>query len=309
MRFARCLLSDFMHWIVASLLSALFLGVYELCTKHAVRDNAVVPVLFFSTLAGAVVWIVLLIGQAVHPGTLPASLVTDPLTLVQHLQLVLKSAIVAASWVFTYFAIKHLPLSLGSPIRATSPLWTLFGALLILGERPTWLETVGVLTTLVSFVGLSFAGRLEGVHFHRNKWVWFLIAGTLLGAGSSLYDKYLLGRAHFSVPTVQAWFSVYLLVLFTPFAIGWKRRWWSRNEFHWRWSIPFIAISLLVADYIYFSALRDPNSLVAVVMSLRRDSTLVGFAGGLLLFGEKNGLQKLPAVIGILVGIVLTVMG
>jgi drug/metabolite transporter (DMT)-like permease len=298
-----------MHWIVASLLSALFLGVYELCTKHAVRDNAVVPVLFFSTLAGAVVWIVLLIGQAVHPGTLPASLVTDPLTLVQHLQLVLKSAIVAASWVFTYFAIKHLPLSLGSPIRATSPLWTLFGALLILGERPTWLETVGVLTTLVSFVGLSFAGRLEGVHFHRNKWVWFLIAGTLLGAGSSLYDKYLLGRAHFSVPTVQAWFSVYLLVLFTPFAIGWKRRWWSRNEFHWRWSIPFIAISLLVADYIYFSALRDPNSLVAVVMSLRRDSTLVGFAGGLLLFGEKNGLQKLPAVIGILVGIVLTVMG
>jgi uncharacterized membrane protein len=298
-----------MHWIVASLVSALFLGVYELCTKHAVQNNAVVPVLFFSTLSGATVWLVLLVGQTVHPGPLPASLVVDPLTLVQHLQLVLKSAIVAASWVFTYFALKHLPLSLGSPIRATSPLWTLFGAILILGERPTWLETVGVLTTLASFAGLSFAGRLEGVHFHRNKWVWFLIAGTLLGAVSSLYDKYLLGRAHFSVPTVQAWFSVYLLVLFTPFAIGWKRRWWSRNEFHWRWSIPFIAFSLLVADYIYFSALRDPASLVSVVMSLRRGSTLVGFAGGLLLFGEKNGLQKLPAVIGILVGIVLTVMG
>ncbi|MGA2280484.1 MAG: EamA family transporter [Verrucomicrobiota bacterium] len=298
-----------MHWILASLLSALFLGVYELCTKHAVQNNAVVPVLFFSTLSGALVWLVLMVGQAVHPGTLPTSLVVDPLTLVQHLQLVLKSAIVAASWVFTYFAIKHLPLSLGSPIRATSPLWTLFGALLILGERPTWLETVGVLTTLVSFVGLSFAGRLEGVHFHRNKWIWFLIAGTLLGAVSSLYDKYLLGRLHFSVPTVQAWFSVYLAVFFLPFVVGWKRRWWSRNEFHWRWSIPFIALSLLVADYIYFSALRDPASLVAVVMSLRRGSTLVGFAGGLLLFGEKNGLQKLPAVIGILVGIVLTVMG
>jgi drug/metabolite transporter (DMT)-like permease len=298
-----------MHWIVASLVSALFLGVYELCTKHAVRDNAVVPVLFFSTLSGATVWLVLLVGQTIQPGTLPTSLVVDPLTLVQHLQLVLKSAIVAASWVFTYFALKHLPLSLGSPIRATSPLWTLFGAILILGERPTMLETVGVLTTLASFVGLSFAGRLEGVHFHRNKWVWFLVAGTLLGAVSSLYDKYLLGRAHFSVPTVQAWFSVYLLVIFTPFAIGWKRRWWSRKEFHWRWSIPFIAFSLLVADYIYFSALRDPTSLVSIVMSLRRGSTLVGFAGGLLLFGEKNGLQKLPAVIGILVGIVLTVMG
>ena len=79
----------------------------------------------------------LLLVQAVHPGALPPSLVTDPLTLVQHLQLALKSAIVAASWVFTYFALKHLPLSIGSPIRATSPLFTLFGAILILGERPT----------------------------------------------------------------------------------------------------------------------------------------------------------------------------
>jgi drug/metabolite transporter (DMT)-like permease len=298
-----------MHWIVASLVSALFLGVYELCTKHAVRDNAVVPVLFFSTLSGATVWLVLLVGQTIQPGRLPTSLIVDPLTLVQHLQLVLKSALVAASWVFTYFALKHLPLSLGSPIRATSPLFTLFGALLILGERPTWLETVGVLTTLVSFVGLSVVGGREGVHFHRDKWVWFLVVGTLLGAVSTLYDKYLLGRAHFSVPTVQAWFSVYLLVIFTPFAIGWKRRWWSRKEFHWRWSIPCIAFSLLVADYIYFSALRDPASLVSIVMSLRRGSTLVGFAGGLLFFGEKNGLQKLPAVIGILVGIVLTVIG
>ena len=298
-----------MHWIAASLLSALFLGAYELCTKHAVRDNAVVPVLFFSTLTGAAVWTGLLMAQWIHPGVLPASLVADQLTLLQHLQLVLKSVIVAASWVFTYFALKHLPLSLGSPIRATSPLWTLFGAILILGERPTWLETVGVLTTLASFVGLSLAGRHEGIHFHRDKWVGFLVAGTLLGAISSLYDKYLLGRAHFSVPTVQAWFSVYLVILFTPFAIGWKRRWWPRKVFHWRCSIPFIALSLLVADYIYFSALRDPDSLVSVVMSLRRGSTLVGFAGGLLFFGEINGWQKLPAVIGILVGIVLTVLG
>ncbi len=147
------------------------------------------------------------------------------------------------------------------------------------------------------------------MHFHRDKWVGFIIAGTLLGAVSSLYDKYLLGQLSFSVPTVQAWFSVYLAVLFLPLMIGWKRRWWSRNEFHWRWSIPLIAVALLVADYIYFGALRQPGALVSIVMSLRRGSTLVAFSGGLLFFGEQNGLQKLPAVIGVLVGVVLTVLG
>jgi len=298
-----------MHWIAASLFSALFLGIYELCTKHAVNGNDVVPVLFLSTLTGAAVWTVSLALQAFRPDLLPHPLITDALTIHQHLQLALKSTIVAASWIFTYLGLKHLPLTLGSPIRATSPLLTLLGAVLLLGERPSWIETVGILTTLISFIGLSLAGRHEGVNFHRNKWVGFLLLGMILGATSALYDKYLLGPAGFSVPTVQAWFSIYLVVFFTPFAIGWRFRWWKRNGFHWRWSIPCIALALLVADYIYFGAIHRPESLVSMVMSLRRGSTLVGFAGGLIFFGERNGLKKLPAVLGILTGIALTILG
>ncbi|MGA2247064.1 MAG: DMT family transporter [Verrucomicrobiota bacterium] len=298
-----------MNWVAATLLSAFFLGIYDLCTKESVRANAVTPVFFFSTLTGALVWLALLAANAIHSGWLPPSLVADPLTWRQHLQLFLKSAIVAASWIGTYYALKHLPLSLGAPIRATSPLLTLFGAIVFLGERPTWLETVGVLTTLASFVGLSVAGAGEGVHFHRNKWFWFLIGGNLFGAASALYDKYLLGTLHFSVPTVQCWFSIYLVVLFTPFSLGWKLRLWPRNEFTWRWTIPFIALTLLAADYAYFWALRHPNALVAVVMSLRRANTLIAFLGGLFLFKEVNGWKKLPAVLGILVGIVLTILG
>ena len=97
-------------------------------------------------------------------------------------------------------------------------------------------------------------------------------------------------------------------MLFLPLAIGWKRRWWQRNEFHWRWSIPCIAGMLLVSDYLYFGALRDPDALVSVVSSVRRGSTLIAFAGGLLLFREANGLRKLPAVLGVLAGIVLIVL-
>jgi transporter family protein len=298
-----------MHWIVASLVSAVFLGIYELCSKHAVRENAVLPVLFYSTLTGAVVWAVLLVIELFQPGWLPPSLVTQRLNLVQHLQLALKSGIVTASWIFTYFALKHLPLSIGSPIRACSPLLTLFGAVLVLGERPSALETIGVMTTLASFIGLSVVGGREGVHFHKNKWVGFLLIGTAFGAVSALYDKYLLGSGRFTVPTVQAWFSLYLLLFFVPFMVGWQRRWWERNPFHWRWSVPLIACALLVADFIYFGALADPDSLVSMVMSLRRGSTLVAFGGGVLIFGEKHGRQKLPAVIGILVGIILTVLG
>ena len=251
-----------MDWVVASLLSAFFYGLYDLATKQAVRDNAVLPVLFWANVCSAVVWGLLLAAAAVVPTILPAGLQVDPLTPFQHLQLLLKAAIVAASWICGYFAVKHLPLSLASTVRATGPIWTLLGAILILGERPSWLEGLGILITLASFAGLSLAGAKEGIHFHRDKWIGFLIAATLLGAASGLYDKYLLGRVGYSVATVQCWFSIYLALLFLPVVLGWYFRLWTRNVFQWLWSIVLVSFGLLVADFLYFSALRDDEALI-----------------------------------------------
>ena len=298
-----------MHWIVASLVSAFFLGCYDLSTKHAVRENAVLPVLFFANVCSAVIWLLLYAGTTLSPHQFAPTLHVDSLTGFQHLQLFLKAMIVAASWVCSYFAVKHLPVSLAAPIRATGPVWTLLGATLVLGERPTWLEGLGIVITLASFLGLSVVGAREGIHFRRNRWIWFLGGGTLLGALSGLYDKYLLGSVGFTAATVQCWFSIYLALVFLPLAVGWKLRWWQRQEFQWRGSIVLVSLMLLVADFLYFNALRDPEALVSMVSSLRRGGTLVAFAGGIWLFGEVNARAKLPAVIGVVLGIVLTILG
>jgi bacterial/archaeal transporter family protein len=114
-----------MPWIVASLVSAFFLGCYDLCTKSAVRDNAVLPVLFFANVCSASVWLLLMAVHAGAPDALPASLAVAPLTWTQHGLLLLKSLVVALSWVCSYFAVKHLPVSIAAPIRATTPVWTL----------------------------------------------------------------------------------------------------------------------------------------------------------------------------------------
>jgi drug/metabolite transporter (DMT)-like permease len=298
-----------MEWIAASLCSALLLGCYDLCTKHAVHGNAVLPVLFFANLCSAGFWLGLMALDAHGPAPLSELLRVAPLTPWQHGQIALKSLIVSLSWISAYFAVKHLPVSVAAPIRATGPIWTLGGALLLLGERPSWLEWAGIVITLASFFSLSLVGRREGIHFHRDKWIGWLALGTLLNAISGLYDKILLGHGGFDAATVQAWFSIYLTLLFLPLAVGWLRRWWPRNEFHWRGSIVLMSVFLLVADFLYFNALRDPDALISIVASLRRGSTIVAFAGGLLLFREVNGWRKLPPVLGIVLGVVLTVLG
>ena len=92
-----------MHWVVASLVAAVFLGLYELCTKHAVHKNAVLPVLFLANVVSASLWGACLLWQRAQPELCPASLAVTPLNLLQHGQLALKSLIVASSWVAAYF--------------------------------------------------------------------------------------------------------------------------------------------------------------------------------------------------------------
>jgi len=221
--------------------------------------------------------------------------------------------IVGASWLCTYLAVKHLPISLAAPIRATSPLWTLAAAILLLAERPSLLQVLGIATTLLSFLGLSVVGRLEGVHFHRDRWVGFMVLGTLFGAASGLYDKLLLGKLALAPAAVQAWFSIYLLALFGPAAGLWwlarARRDAAGARFQFRFSMPLLALCLLCADFAYYCALREQAGLISLVASVRRGSTLIAFAAGVFLFKESNGWKKLPPVLGIVLGIVLTISG
>lgn len=104
--------------------------------RHAVRENAVVPVLFVLALCNAGIWMVLLACQRVVPGVLPEGIAVAKLSLTQHIEIALKAILVGASWICSYIAVKHLPVTIASPIRATSPVWTMFGALVLLKRIP-----------------------------------------------------------------------------------------------------------------------------------------------------------------------------
>jgi len=122
---------------------------------------------------------------------------------------------------------KHLPITIITPIRATGPIWTLVGAIIIFQEHLNAVQWIGVLITLVFFYMLSTAGKLEGIHFNRNKWVFAIVAATLPGAASGLFDKYLLHRINRIA--VQAWFSIYQVLVMLPAIVlfRWKKASWD----------------------------------------------------------------------------------
>lgn len=126
-----------MSWIALSIFSALLLGLYDLAKKHALKENAVLPVLFFGIVTSACVWSPFVIWSHLSPESYPAAkFLVQPLAGHEHVLLFLKSALVAGSWIFGYFALKNLPLSIAGPIRATGPLWTILLAVGLMGETP-----------------------------------------------------------------------------------------------------------------------------------------------------------------------------
>ena len=105
-----------------SFCSALVLGVYDLLKKLAVRNNAVPPVLFFGALTGMLVWCALRLITPWLPTAWQAGLAIDPLTWREHAFLFGTGALVSASWIFGYFALKHLPITIAGPVRSSAPL-------------------------------------------------------------------------------------------------------------------------------------------------------------------------------------------
>lgn len=293
-----------MSWILLSLLSACFLGFYDLAKKHALKENAVLPVLFFSVVISALVWVILMsLPDGLLTGDQFAQFRVDPLNGWDHLKLLGKSALVGSSWIFSYFALKNLPISIVGPIRATSPFWTILLAVTLMGERLSFKQWIGVSIVLVAFYAFSLVGKLEGIRFHRDKWVACILIGTGLGAMSALYDKYLLQTAALSPATVQAWFSIYMVPFLLPFYLLWLGRVWPRGVFVWRHSIPLIGLLLLLADFVYFTALAEPDALISVISPIRRTAVLVSFLGGIYIHKEKNFAVKLVCILVLLVGV------
>ena len=293
-----------MLWILLSLVSAVFLGFYEIAKKVSVRDNAVPPVLLFNVLTSAVLWApVVLVSRCCGSEFVGDLFYVERLDWSDHLLLFAKSVIAGSSWILASYALKHLPMSIAAPIRASSPLWTVLIAVTFMGERPALMQWCGVTIILVSFLIFSAVGQLEGIRFHRDRWIGFMVTATLLGAISALYDKFLLQRMEMKASTVQAWFSIYLVLVMLPLYIRWRILDQVTSPFQWRWSIPMIALLLLVSDFTYFSAIGQPGALISVISPLRRTSVVIAFIAGIRMYAEKNWRLKAICLMGLLVGV------
>ena len=302
-------------WLWLAFLSAALLGFYDVFKKMALRDNAVIPVLFLNTLFCSIIFLPFIVTSAcgvLHEGSLlfvPAS------GWAVQKYIVLKSFIVLSSWLFGYFAMKHLPITIVGPVNATRPVMVLIGAMLVFGERLNLWQWGGVLLAIVSLSMLSRSSRKEGIDFRHDRWVYFLILAAVCGAVSGLYDKYLMaapadGGLGLSRMTVQSWYNLYQCALMGGvLLLVWRPQRHASTPMHWHWSIVCISLFLSAADFVYFYALSLPDAMISIVSMIRRGSVIVSFLFGAMVFREKNLRGKALDLLLVLLGMLFLYIG
>lgn len=295
-------------WLALAFLSAFLLGCYEVNKKMSLNGNAVIPVLFLNTLISSLIFLPFILLSYTTNWLDGTMLYVPRASFETHMAVLLKAVIVLTSWISGYFALKHLPLTITGPIKATQPVLTLVGALLIFGERLNLYQWIGVLFAIASFYLLSSSGKKEGINFTHNKWIFLTVISILTGAASGLYDKHLMRGL--DVMTVQVWFNIYQCAIMAAILLFlWYPTRRRTTPFEWRWNIIFISVFLCVADWVYFYALTFPDSMISIVSMVRRSNVLVTFAAGALFFHEKNLKNKAIDLILVLIGMIFLFLG
>ena len=303
-------------WTLLAFISALCLGFYDVSKKIALRDNKVIDVLTISVIFSALMLSIPLILSRLYPEMMQTTHFYVPrLDLTAHLYTILKSTIVLSSWIFGYISLKHLPLSVVSPMQATRPMWTLVGALLIFGERLNTFQWIGILLAIGTVFIFSFKGKSQISNIKSqisNKYYVALALAIFIGSCSGLYDKYLMRR--YDHNAVQVYYTFYQAIMM---AIVWLIE--NRKNLKCQISnvkyiknigvIAMISVFLIISDNVYMLALRDPDSMIAVVSTIRRGGAVIGFAYGLIFLREPEPWRKIACMAGILAGLICLALG
>ncbi|MDE5732485.1 MAG: DMT family transporter [Bacteroidales bacterium] len=292
-------------WLLLSFVSAALLGFYDTSKKAALKDNAVLPVLLLNTLFSTLIFLPAFTGDSGCEGSGCAESCS---AVRAHILVIAKAFIVLTSWTAGYFGLKHLPITIVGPINATRPVLVLVGAMLFFGERLNLCQWAGVLLAMLSLFLMSRTGKKENIDFVHNKWILCVVAATVTGAASGLYDKYIMKEL--DPVFVQSRFNLYQFIIMSIIcAVLWYPSRKKTTPFRWSWAIPLISIFITAADFAYFHALSDPDAMISVVSLIRRGSVLISFACGVLIFKEKNIKGKALDLALVLAGMVFIWLG
>ncbi len=285
------------------LVAGIFLGVWDILKKVALKDEEVISVLTaYSILSFVLVCYEMRNAVLISGGTI--------------FLLAVKSLIIYVGWNLMFLAIQKLPISVITPFNTVTPLFSIILGIIVLGEMLRPMQWVGIAIMFVAYYFISKVGKFEVTHIFRNKYFYYMVIGSIFNAITSLIDKIAIGQvtdaliargmaASLTSSIVQVWFLFFMMLFYLATYLGRKYVKKEALKLKWSWSILGMSVCIILADRIYFAGLNMPNTPISIAMPLRSVSIVVSVLIGGLIFKEPNLKKKLLCTAILILGIAM----
>jgi drug/metabolite transporter (DMT)-like permease len=253
------------------------------------------------------IWSGVVVGAVVFAPFGVASLVAEGVDLLRWLPW----AAVSGALQVTYFLVLQRGYRFGDvsivyPLaRGTGPALAVVLAIVILGERPSWLVLWGAAVVVAGVMIIGFAGGRGSSGHNRAGIRYGLIVGVLI-AIFTLWDAAAVTVGQMP-PVGLYWGSVVfqLMLLATPAIRDWRGT-LSTARTHWVAVILFGVLGPLAYILVLMAVQIAPVSVVAPAREV--SVVLVGLAGWLL-FKEPHPVQRMIGAVVVLGGVALLALG
>lgn len=285
-------------WVWLVLLYGILKGVREIVKKKALEKNSTIEVLFLYTLLA----FLFVIPDAKH---------AMGLEMKYYFYIALKSFVIFLAWIFSFRAIKKMPISLYGVLDLSRVLFATALGVIILQEHLGMWQIAGLILVSCGLLLLKYnPGMFRKDHTSDVgqvdvKIVIMAFASCLFNAVSGLLDKILM--KDISSSQLQFWYLLFLMLMYLCFILVTRTKvhMGSVVKNYWIW---ILSILIVIADRALFLANGMDGSRVTVMTLLKQSGCVVTILAGRFLFHEKNTGHKLVCAAIIILGIVIGVL-
>lgn len=293
-----------MLWVLLVLLYGILKGCREILKKKALEKNSTIEVLFMYTLLSFVI-------------VLPDIKNAMGLETRFYFYIALKSFVIFLAWMFSFTAIKKMPISLYGVLDLSRVMFATLLGVIVMHEVLSGYQIAGLLFVSTGLLLLKYrpqrfwkraadheTGAVRGEQSVRSLYVVMAFASCMFNALSGLLDKLLMREINSS--QLQFWYMLFLVLFYLLYIIFTRTPVHMRSAVGNKW-IWMLSILFVIADRSLFIANGMPGSRITVMTLLKQAGCVVTILAGRYLFQEKDTAHKMVCAAIIIAGIVVGV--
>jgi transporter family protein len=224
----------------------------------------------------------------------------------------LKGLFLTIGWILGSKALRHLEISYVTPLTNLTPIFLLVLSFFILHEVPSVLQYAGVALLVFGAYWLQADHHLSNLirpwKILKNKYSVFMFIAIFFYAICAVFDKLILREAD---PYTFLSFTFFVLSVHYLFIQFFKydgikdiKHAFAKGKY----LIFVVALLMLFSDIFYYMAVAIPGAMVALIIPVKRMSTLVATVIGGRMFHDHNLIHRILACVIMVVGVVLIVI-